>query len=110
MQLTNCVTVISGRQSDRIIATGLAALPSNSKVTEIVGGIGIISADWKEIPKGVRVLAVSDDGKRPAGPYVIPSPAAIRAQTYPLAQKSAGHSQRDSVRKAGRAGKAIADR
>lgn len=110
VQLASCVTVISGRQSDKIIATGLAALPSNSKASEIVGGIGIINADLEGIPKGVRVLAVSDDNKRPIGPYVIPSPAAIRAQTYPLAQKSAEHSQRNSMRKDRRAIGAIADR
>jgi ABC-type phosphate transport system substrate-binding protein len=102
VQLANCVTVISGQQSDKIIASGLAALPANSNVKEVVQGVGIISADLPEIPKGVRVLSVSDNNKKPAGPYITPSPEAIRTQTYPLSQKSIEHTDRGSEQKAGR--------
>ena len=98
VQLANCVSLISGLQSDRIIASGLAALPPDSKAKEVLQGIGIISADLKEIPKGVRVLAVSDNNAKPAGPFVAPTEEAIRSHVYPLAEKGAEHSKQHSAR------------
>jgi len=64
IQFGPCLSTLSGPKMNEIMATGLGRVPPNSKVRELVQGIGYLTSGPRQ--EGTRILRITDKKKKRA--------------------------------------------